>query len=142
VGLTVLDASVVIGLLDATDPHHAAAVTAVRERLAASDRMVVPASAYAELLVGPIRRGRDAVATVDAFLNALAAEVVALGAPVARAAAALRADHPGRLRLPDAFVLGTAQQLGADLVLTADKRWPAIAGLAVQVIAATPDSPG
>jgi predicted nucleic acid-binding protein len=134
VGLTVLDASVVIGMLDATDPHHDAAAAAIREHLAASDRMVVPASAYAELLVGPIRRGPEAVATVDAFLAALPAEVVALGADVARAAAALRAAHPGRLRLPDAFVLGTAKELQADLVLTAARRWPAVDGVDVQVL--------
>lgn len=135
-GLTVLDASVVIGLLDATDPHHDAAADAVRERLAARDRMVVPASAYAELLVGPMRRGPEAVATVDALLHALPAEIVGLGAGVARAAAALRAADPGRLRLPDAFVLGTAQELGADLVLTADRRWPAIDGVTVLVLGA------
>jgi predicted nucleic acid-binding protein len=136
VGLTVLDASVVIGLLDATDPHHDAAVRAIRERLAAADRMVIPASAYAELLVGPVRRGGEAVATVDAFLAALPAEIVELGAGVARAAATLRAAHAGRLRLPDAFVLGTAIELGADLVLTADRRWPPIDGVRVAVLPA------
>jgi predicted nucleic acid-binding protein len=106
----------------------------IADRLAASDRMVVPASAYAELLVGPMRRGPEAVATVDDFLAALPAEVVPLGREVARAAAELRARHPGRLRLPDAFVLGTAIELGADLVLTADRRWPRIDGLAINVL--------
>jgi predicted nucleic acid-binding protein len=134
VGLTILDASVVIGLLDATDPHHHAATRSIRERVAAADRMLVPASAYAELLVGPIRRGAAAVATVDAFIAALPAEVVELGADIARAAAALRAAHAGRLRLPDAFVLGTAIELGADLVLTADRRWPSIDGLHIAII--------
>jgi hypothetical protein len=38
--------------------------------------------------------------------------------------ASLRAAHAGRLRLPDAFVLVTAIELGADLVLTADRRSP------------------
>lgn len=132
--LTVLDASVVIGLLDATDPHHGAASIAIRERLAASDRMAIPASAYAELLVGPMRRGAEAVETVNAFLDALPVEIVELGAAVARTAAALRADHPGRLRLPDAFVLGTAIEFGADLVLTADRRWPTMERVRVAVI--------
>jgi predicted nucleic acid-binding protein len=134
VGLTVLDASVLIGLLDATDAHHEAAVAATRERLAASDQMVVPASAYAELLVGPIRRGKDAVAIVDAFVAALPAAIVPLGPGVARAAAALRAANPGRLRLPDAFVLGTAIELGADRVITADRRWPRVEGISVQLL--------
>ena len=132
--LTVLDASVVIGLLDATDPHHGAAVVAIRERLAAPDRMVIPASAYAELLVGPMRRGPEAVEMVDALLAALPAEIIGLGVGVARAAAALRAEHAGRLRLPDAFVLGTAIDLDADLVLTADRRWPTMDRVSVAVI--------
>lgn len=133
-GLTVLDASVVIGLLDATDLHHEAATAAIEERLAASDRMAVPVSAYAELLVGPTRRGAGAVAVVDALLAALPAAVVSLDAAAARSAAALRAQHPGRLRLPDAFVLGTALELAADLVLTADRRWPDIDGLSIRVV--------
>lgn len=133
-GLTVLDASAVIGLLDASDAHHEAALAAIRERLVASDRIVLPASAYAELLVGPMRRGPEAVAVVDAFIAALPAEILPLGADVARAAASLRAQHPGRLRLPDAFVLGAAQHLGADRVLTADRRWPPVEGLSVVLL--------
>ncbi len=135
-GLTVLDTSVVIGMLDATDPHHGAATAAISERLTAGDRMVVPVSAYAELLVGPMRRGSDAVAIIDAFLAALPAEIIPLDAVTARVAAALRAANPGRLRLPDAFVVGTAVHLGADLVLTGDHRWPAIDGLSIAVIGA------
>jgi len=142
VGLTVLDASVLIGALDATDPHHHAAVAAIRERLAASDRLVVPASAYAELLVGPIRRGKEAVAIVDGFLDALPAEVVALGPGVARAAATLRAASPGRLRLPDAFVLGTATELGASRVLRPDARWPHVEGLLIQLLEPSEQSSG
>ena len=72
--------------------------------------------------------------TVDAFLGALPAEIVPLGADVARASADLRARHATRLRLPDAFVLGTAVSLGADLVLTADRRWPTIEGLTISVV--------
>ena len=133
-GLTVLDASVVIGLLDASDPHHPGAVTALRARLAERDQLVVPASAYAELLVGPMRRGETAVAVVDQALAALPAEVVPLGSEIARRAAGLRAAHAGRLRLPDAFVLATALALRADLVVTADRGWPPIDALAVEVL--------
>ena len=133
-GLTVLDASVLIGLLDAIDAHHEAAKAAIGARVAAQDRFVVPASAYWELLVGAVQHGSEAVETVDALLGALPAEVVALGREIAHAAACLRANHSGRLRLPDAFVLGTALELGADLVLTADRRWPAIDGLSISVL--------
>ena len=134
-GLSVLDASVVIGLLDASDEHHGGAAAAIRARLAARDRLVVPTSAYAELLVGAMRRGPEAVALVDEVLARLPAEVVALDRDSARLAADLRARNPGRLRLPDAFVLATALALEADLVVTADRGWPEVVGLEVQLIA-------
>jgi len=133
VGLTVLDAGVVIAALDADDAHHAAAVNALREARTQGDRLVVPASAYAEALVGPSRRGADAVATLDAFLDALPASVEPASREVARGAASLRAVHGRGLRLPDALVLATATVLGADLVLTTDTGWPA-AIVAVHVL--------
>ena len=132
-GLTVLDAGVVIAALDADDAHHAAAVNALREARTQGDRLVVLASAYAEALVGPSRRGADAVATLDAFLDALPASVEPASREVARGAASLRAVHGRGLRLPDALVLATATVLGADLVLTTDTGWPA-AIVAVQVL--------
>ena len=135
-GLTVLDAGVVIAALDADDAHHAAAVNALREARTQGDRLVVPASAYAEALVGPSRRGADAVATLDAFLDALPASVEPASREVARGAASLRAVHGRGLRLPDALVLATATVLGADLVLTTDTGWPA-AIVAVHVLGPT-----
>jgi len=133
VALTVLDASVVIAVLDSQDPHHAAARVALEARLAASDTLVVPASAYAEALVGPVRRGPEAVEKVDAFLDALPARVEPATRAIARRAAHLRAEREGRLRLPDAFVVGTALELSADRVLTADRAWPAMP-VSVEVI--------
>jgi predicted nucleic acid-binding protein len=134
-GLTVLDAGVLIAALDADDAHHAAAVAALRGARGRGDRLLVPASAYAETLVGPSRRGLDAVATVDAFVDALPAAVEPATRDVARRAAQLRATHAKALRLPDALVLATASVESADLVLTTDPGWPDT-GLAVQVIGA------
>jgi predicted nucleic acid-binding protein len=134
-GLTVLDAGVLIAALDADDAHHAAAVAALRAARGRGDRLLVPASAYAETLVGPSRRGLDAVATVDAFVDALPAAVEPATRDVARRAAQLRATHAKALRLPDALVLATASVESADLVLTTDAGWPDT-GLAVQVIGA------
>jgi predicted nucleic acid-binding protein len=133
VALTVLDAGIVIAALDAGDAHHAAAVAALREARDRGDRITVPASAYAEALVGPSRVGADAVATVDAFLDALPAAVEPASREVARRAAMLRAGHGRSLRLPDALVIATALASGADLVLTTDAGWPD-AGVAVRVI--------
>ncbi len=122
--LTVLDAGIVIAALDASDAHHGASVQALREARESGDALVVPASAYAEALVGPSRRGADAVATVDAFLDAMPAAVEPASREIARTAAALRAKHGHRLRLPDALVLATAVVVAADRVLTTDGGWP------------------
>lgn len=124
--LTVLDAGVVIALLDGQDTHHAAAEDAVREAYAAGDDLVLPASAYAESLVAPLRRGAAAAAVVDELLDALPARVEPITRATARAAAALRARHGRILRLPDALVVATAMDLRADRLLTTDARWPAL----------------
>ncbi len=134
-GLTVLDAGVLIAALDATDAHHAASVAALRAARQAGDGIVLPASAYAEALVGPSRRGAEAVATVDDFVDALPAAVEPVSREVAREAAGLRARHGRSLRLPDALVLATAVVVGADLVLTTDAEWPET-GIAAQVVGA------
>lgn len=139
-GLTVLDAGVVIAALDASDVHHAAAVRVLREVRARGDRLVVPASAYAETLVGPGRSGLDVAATVDAFLDALPAVVEPASREIARAAAALRAAHGRGLRLPDALVLATAAVLGAQLVITTDAGWPETR-VAVRLLVPAGDAP-
>ena len=135
-GLTVLDAGVVIAVLDSNDAHHGVARAALRDALDRGDRLTLPASAYAEVMVGPSRTGRDAAATVDAFVDALPAVVEPATRAIARSAAALRARHGRSLRLPDALVLATADVLGADVVLTTDAGWPD-AGVIVHVVGAT-----
>lgn len=133
-GLTVLDAGVVIALLDAADAHHTAAVASVRVARDRGDLLVLPASAYAECLVSPHRRGPDAVAVVDRFLDALPARVEPADRSIAAAAVALRATHGTALRLPDGLVIATALVLGADRILTTDAGWPAVA-VPVEVLA-------
>lgn len=132
--LTVLDASIVIAVLDSGDPHHAAARASVATHLGARDRLVVPASAYADVLVGPFRRGPEAVAIVDAFLAALPCSVEPVSREIAVEAARLRADHGASLRLPDALVVATAHVLEAGALVTADARWPGDLGTPIEVI--------
>lgn len=122
-GLTVLDAGVLIGFLDRHDAHHEAARAALGRALDDRDRLVLPTSAYAEVLVGPKRAGDAAVAVVDDLAHRLPVELVPLDREVAAAAAGLRATHRA-LRLPDALVIATALTTDADQLITTDRRWP------------------
>ena len=121
-GLTVLDAGIVIAGLDADDGHHAATADALRAARDRGDSFVLPASAYAEVLLRPATRGPATVARVDAALDALGISIADADRDVARRAATLRARHPS-LRLPDALVIATAVHLDADHLLTTDQRW-------------------
>ena len=122
-GLTVLDAGVLIGFLDRHDAHHAAAHRLVEDALGASDSLSLPASALAEVLVGPSRRGPDQVDLVHRLVEQLPVSVVPLDATVATVAAGLRAAHRS-LRLPDALVIASAVVVDADRLVTTDRRWP------------------
>jgi len=119
VAIVVVDASIVIALLDGADPHHRAAVAAIEQ--ARRDTLILPASAYAEVLVDPWRRGADAVRVVTELVSDLGIRVEALSADVASRAARLRAQHRP-LRLPDALVLATAEALDG-VALTCDRAW-------------------
>lgn len=134
--LTVLDAGVLIAVLNAEDAHHHPARQALASARGRGDRFVVPASAYAEVLVAPLRRSPASGAAVEEFLEALPASVEAATRQIAHRAAGLRARHGNRLRLPDALVVATAIVLEADRVVTTDARWPDL-GITVQVVGTT-----
>lgn len=122
-GLTIVDAGVVIGFLDANDAHHGAAHSALRDAQARQDHLVLPASAFAEVLVGPARSGAAALATVRDLVERVPIAVEPLDAEIAVAAAVLRARHRA-LKLPDALVIATAGHLDADQLVTTDRGWP------------------
>ncbi|HUZ86758.1 MAG TPA: PIN domain-containing protein [Candidatus Baltobacterales bacterium] len=119
--LIVVDASVVIALLDPADALNPGARRAL-EQVAEAD-LAIPASALAETLVAPARAGK--LEEVRASIRALELRVAETGEEVAVEAARLRARNRS-LRLPDALVLATAEVLGADVVLTGDASWGAI----------------
>lgn len=131
-GLVVVDAGVLIGALDSDDRHHTAAVEALRWRAEEPREWLVPASVFAEILVGPYRHGAGQVELVESFLRALPARIEAATPGIARSAARLRAEHGGRLKLPDALVVATALEVNADVILTTDADWPR-AGIRVEV---------
>jgi predicted nucleic acid-binding protein len=109
----ILDASVLIGLLDTADAHHERAVDDVDGADRAGRVLLAPASAYSEALVSFARAGRTAHAR-EAIV-AMGITIVALSQRIAERAAELRAKHD-RLRLPDAIVLATSRELEAPLL--------------------------
>jgi predicted nucleic acid-binding protein len=92
-GAVVLDADVVIAFLDASDAQHDAAVRLASDRIVPDDRILIPASVFSEILVGPERAGT--VDVIERFIQGSGAEIVALDQRVARRAARLRARHQG-----------------------------------------------
>jgi predicted nucleic acid-binding protein len=117
----VLDASVLIGHLDGTDPHHARA----RALLEKSDAEPLGASAItlAETLVAPARTGR--LEEAQAALERLGVNELGLGEDAPGRLAMMRAEVG--LKLPDCCVLLAAQEyrgavasFDAELVRTAE----------------------
>ena len=122
-GALILDASVLIGLLDTSDAHHNAAVDDVEAADLRGDDLLTPASAYSEALVSFARAER--IADAREAVAAMGIVVTPLTAAIGEHAAELRAAHE-RLRLPDAIVLATARVLGSEL-LTYDDRLARVA---------------
>lgn len=119
--LTVLDASVLIALLDPADPHHQAARAALEVHV--DDDLRIPAHTLAEALVHPVRAGKEREAR--RLIASLEIAVDPVDEAVAVAAARLRARHGSALRMPDALVLAYADVRKARRIVTADERWPA-----------------
>lgn len=117
-GIALLDSNTVVGFLDADDPLHGAADSAVRAT-ATEHAFVVSVVTVAELLTGA-KLGHHDEATVRRFFEQVVGHRIPLDEPTAERAAELRAAHRA-LQMPDALILATGD-LNADLVLTADER--------------------
>ena len=87
--VVVLDASVLIGHLEASDPHHARATELLID--AAGSALAASTLTLAEVLVGPAQAGR--LADARAALRTLDVSEVALGADAAARLALLRAER-------------------------------------------------
>jgi predicted nucleic acid-binding protein len=135
-GVTVLDSSVLIAMVDASDAHHAAARSVVEAGRDASDVFVVPVAAYTEFMVRPSQGDASTVAFQDGLVDAIPARVEPATREVGRLAAAIRARHGVRVKLPDALIIATAMVVGADRIVTADAGWPAL-DIPVMVLGAT-----
>jgi predicted nucleic acid-binding protein len=125
-GLALLDSSVVIAALnrdDALHPRASEAVISARGRHA----LAISALTYAEILIGALRVGAEAVEVVERFVAQT--RVLEVTPEVARTAAELRARRG--LRLPDAVIVATGMRHRADVVLTGDGRWRGLARVRV-----------
>ena len=107
--MIVLDANVVIGFLDANDPHHAASLDLLERHFV--DGFGCNVLTVAEALVHPTRVDRQDAAL--ASLTRIGVELIPLDAADAIALAEVRSTY--RLRMPDAVALLTAMQFGAEL---------------------------
>jgi predicted nucleic acid-binding protein len=109
----ILDASVLIGLLDTEDAHHAQAIQDTEAADHTGRPLLVPASAYSEALVAFARANR--INDAREAITAMGLTITPLTAPIAEHAAELRARHE-RLRLPDAIVLASVHELSGELL--------------------------
>lgn len=103
--MIVLDASVMIALLDGSDAHHGRARALLSS--AAAEPLAASVVSIAETLVGPRRRG--AADAASSALDRLDIQRVAVGADDAQRLAELRAGLG--LRLPDCCVLVAAERV-------------------------------
>ena len=108
-GLIVLDADVLIAMLNRDDPQHRKARRRILDALTEYSARAVSAMTLAEIMVGPIARGDAEAADARRFIEGLRAEVVPLDGDRARHLAAVRARTG--LKMPDACVLATALEL-------------------------------
>ncbi|MFI5266032.1 MAG: type II toxin-antitoxin system VapC family toxin [Chloroflexota bacterium] len=133
-GLTVFDAGPVLALLEREDSFHLKSAERYEELRYAGEVLLLPAPAFAEVMVKPWLSGPVAVEEVERGLQVLRFAIYPADTDVARAAARLRAQHGSRMRLPDALVVATALVRHADRVITTDGRWPVDVGVRVEVL--------
>ena len=117
--VSVLDASVLIALLDEKDLGRQVARAAVDESRRDHD-LLIPVTAFSESIVAPYRRSHRDGQRAEAALAALGS-LVDVTREIASRAAQLRATR--HIKLPDALILATAIQVAADQILTLDRRW-------------------
>ena len=117
--LSVLDASVLIALLDEQDVGRAVARAAVEDSKRDHD-LLIPVTAFSESIVAPYRRSRRDGQRAEAALVALGS-LSEVTRDIASRAAQLRATR--QIKLPYALILATAMQVAASQILTLDRRW-------------------
>jgi predicted nucleic acid-binding protein len=118
VAALILDASVLIALLDTADAHHERSIEDTEPPDQAGRQLLAPASAYSEALVAFARA--DRVSDAREAIIAMGIKITPLTGQIAEQAAKLRARHDS-LRLPNAIVLATAHELEGELLSYDDR---------------------
>jgi predicted nucleic acid-binding protein len=108
----VLDADVLIGALDGSDPHHAQARALFTGWQEQDAPRVISVVNLSEVLVAPAADSRRLRAAREA-IAALGVAVHQPGESTGVEAARLRCRHP--ISLPDAYCLATAKQVGGSV---------------------------
>ncbi|BBN50879.1 type II toxin-antitoxin system VapC family toxin [Mycobacterium avium] len=116
--IVVLDTSVLVAFFDGEDAHHTDAHGLLAD--VAGEDLVISSMTLAELLVGPVRQGEDALASTLDALTTLAIREAQLPEDVAVRLAGLRASTG--LKMPDCCVVLAAETAEADSVATFDER--------------------
>ena len=126
--LVVVDTTPIIYLLE-DHPQFLPLFIGLFEGEAAGElQIAVSTITVAEVLTGPLRAGQDALARrYETALSRYA--VVAVDSAIAVSAARLRARYT--LKLPDAIQLATALALGAAALVTHDRDFARVEGLAI-----------
>ncbi len=136
-GLTIVDSSVLLGWLDASDAHHQVATDALDVAQAVGE-IAIPAMAFSEVLVRPYAHGLQSGRRVEDLLTRLGM-IVPISADIVRRAAQIGAKR--QVKLPDALIIATGVELDAAQILTLDERWQTV-DRRVRVIAhAAPGTP-
>jgi predicted nucleic acid-binding protein len=104
-GVVVFDSDVLIAFLNSDDAQHDGAVEIVRKAMEPGSRRMLSAVNYAEIMVGPVKAGKEARQLVRRMLAQFGIETIAVDVDFAGRAAAVRARTG--LTLPDAFALAT-----------------------------------
>ena len=122
-GLSVVDASVLIAAIDSRDSCHQSAARELATTRQQHD-LLLPAVAFSEALVIPYSIGMQEGRAVERQLRALG-RIHPITDAIAARAAQIRAGR--QVKLPDALVLATGAELRASEVLTFDQRWHSLA---------------